>query len=178
MTFIGNATTLLRLGTFTLLTDPAFGQAGSRVYLGYGAWTLRPKDPAMSYADLPSLDLVLLSHLHGDHFDRAARRALPSTLPIVTTPQAQRRLRRDFTATGLPAAGSAGLSESVTATAASPQATAIPAETARFIERRTGRVCRSMINYRDPEVLRGSAFQILHHLVGQGALTPADRYSP
>src|SRR5687768_8352305 len=103
VTFIGNATTLLRLGAFTLLTDPAFGPAGSRVHLGYGAWTRRLKDPAMSYADLPPLDLVLLSHLHGDHFDRAARRVLPSTLPIVTTPQAQRRLRRrNFTATGPP----------------------------------------------------------------------------
>ncbi|GAA1602306.1 MBL fold metallo-hydrolase [Actinoplanes couchii] len=103
VTFIGNATTLLRLGTFTLLTDPAFGPAGSRVHLGYGAWTRRRKDPAMSYADLPSLDLVLLSHLHGDHFDRAARRAVPPDLPIVTTPQARRRLtRRGFTATGLP----------------------------------------------------------------------------
>ncbi|GIE83351.1 hypothetical protein Aph02nite_93010 [Actinoplanes philippinensis] len=103
VTFIGNATTLLRLGTFTLLTDPAFGPAGSRVHLGWGAWTRRLRDPAMAYADLPPLDLVLLSHLHGDHFDRAARRALPSTLPIVTTPQAQRRLRRrDFTTTGLP----------------------------------------------------------------------------
>ncbi|WP_433828518.1 MBL fold metallo-hydrolase [Actinoplanes sp. CA-015351] len=102
-TFIGNATTLLRLGAFTLLTDPAFGPAGSRVHLGYGAWTRRLRDPAMTYADLPFLDLVLLSHLHGDHFDRAARRALPPTLPIVTTVQAQRRLRRrDFAVTGLP----------------------------------------------------------------------------
>lgn len=103
MTFIGNATTLLRLGTFTLLTDPAFGPAGSRVHLGYGAWTRRLKDPAMTYAELPALDLVLLSHLHGDHFDRAARRSLPPDLPIVTTPQAHRRLRRRaFTTTGLP----------------------------------------------------------------------------
>ncbi|MDI6103379.1 hypothetical protein QLQ12_32695 [Actinoplanes sp. NEAU-A12] len=49
VTFIGNATTLLRLGAFTLLTDPAFGPAGSRVHLGYGAWTRRLKDPAMTY---------------------------------------------------------------------------------------------------------------------------------
>jgi L-ascorbate metabolism protein UlaG (beta-lactamase superfamily) len=103
VTFIGNATTLLRVGAFTLLTDPAFGPAGSRAYLGYGAWTRRLRDPAMTYDQLPSPDLVLLSHLHADHFDRAARRALPATLPIVTTVQAQRRLRRrDFTATGLP----------------------------------------------------------------------------
>ena len=103
VTFVGNATTLLRLGAYTLLTDPAFSPAGTRAYLGYGAWTRRIKDPAMAYEDLPPLDLILLSHLHSDHFDRAARRAVPSDLPIVTTPQAQRRLRkRDFTATGLP----------------------------------------------------------------------------
>ncbi|MEU4625584.1 MBL fold metallo-hydrolase [Actinoplanes sp. NPDC023801] len=94
VTFVGNATTLLRLGAFTLLTDPAFGAAGSRVHLGYGAWTRRLRDPALSYDQLPRPDAVLLSHLHGDHFDRAARRVLPPDLPIVTTPQAGRRLRR------------------------------------------------------------------------------------
>ncbi|WP_430790539.1 MBL fold metallo-hydrolase [Actinoplanes sp. G11-F43] len=103
VTFVGNATVLLRLGVFTLLTDPAFGAAGSRVHLGYGAWTRRLKDPAMAYRQMPALDLVLLSHLHGDHFDRAARQTLPPDLPIVTTPQAQRRLRRRGRAvTGLP----------------------------------------------------------------------------
>ncbi|WP_328459840.1 MBL fold metallo-hydrolase [Actinoplanes sp. NBC_00393] len=94
VTFVGNATTLLRLGTFTLLTDPAFSPAGSRVYLGYGAWTRRLRDPAKTYEELPTPDAVLLSHLHGDHFDRTARRLLPRDLPIVTTTQAQRRLRK------------------------------------------------------------------------------------
>jgi L-ascorbate metabolism protein UlaG (beta-lactamase superfamily) len=94
VTFVGNATTVLRLGDFTLLTDPAFGPAGSRVYLGYGAWTRRLTDPAMAAVDLTALDAVLLSHLHGDHFDRAARERLPRSLPIITTPQAERRLRR------------------------------------------------------------------------------------
>jgi L-ascorbate metabolism protein UlaG (beta-lactamase superfamily) len=94
VTFIGNATTVLRLGHFTLLTDPAFGPAGSRVPLGYGAWTRRLKDPALPALDLRRVDAVLLSHLHGDHFDRAARERLEPTLPIITTPQAERRLRR------------------------------------------------------------------------------------
>ncbi|GIF08122.1 MBL fold metallo-hydrolase [Actinoplanes siamensis] len=102
VTFVGNATTLLRLGAFTLLTDPAFGRAGSRVYLGKGMWTRRLTDPAMGYADLPAPDAILLSHLHGDHFDRAARRAVPRDLPILTTPQAERRLRRFSDVRGLP----------------------------------------------------------------------------
>ena len=94
VTFVGNATTVLRLGTFTLLTDPAFGAAGSRVYLGYGAWTRRVKDPALRTGQVPRLDAVVLSHLHGDHFDRVARDWLPFSTPIITTPQAQSRLRR------------------------------------------------------------------------------------
>jgi len=36
LTFIGTATTVLRLGDFTLLTDPNFLHKGQRVYLGYG----------------------------------------------------------------------------------------------------------------------------------------------
>jgi L-ascorbate metabolism protein UlaG (beta-lactamase superfamily) len=104
VTFVGNATTLLRLGEFTLLTDPVFGLAGSRVYLGYGAWTKRLKDPAVDALTDVTPEAVLLSHLHGDHFDAEARRQLSPDLPILTTPQAERRLgRRKFTAVhGLP----------------------------------------------------------------------------
>jgi L-ascorbate metabolism protein UlaG (beta-lactamase superfamily) len=94
VTFIGNATTVLRLGDFTLLTDPAFGPAGSRVHLGYGAWTKRLKDPELKSLDLAVVDAVLLSHLHGDHFDRAARDRLEHTMPIITTPQAESVLER------------------------------------------------------------------------------------
>ncbi len=104
VTFVGNATTVLRLGDFTLLTDPAFGLAGSRVYLGWGAWTRRVKDPVLGAVDVERLDAMLLSHLHGDHFDAEARSRIPGDLPIVTTPQAGHRLRRKrFTAAqGLP----------------------------------------------------------------------------
>jgi L-ascorbate metabolism protein UlaG (beta-lactamase superfamily) len=94
VTFIGNATTLLRLGSFTLLTDPNFLHAGERARLGYGLSTRRRTNPAMQIHDLPNLDGVVLSHLHGDHFDRVARRGIDRSLPIITTPQAERRLRR------------------------------------------------------------------------------------
>jgi L-ascorbate metabolism protein UlaG (beta-lactamase superfamily) len=39
LTFIGTATTVLRLGGFTLLTDPNFLHRGQRAYLGYGLTT-------------------------------------------------------------------------------------------------------------------------------------------
>ena len=76
--FIGTATTLLRLGRFTLLTDPNFLHRGQRAYLGKGLWSRRLTEPSCQPADLPPLDAVVLSHLHGDHFDRVARaRPLP-----------------------------------------------------------------------------------------------------
>lgn len=104
VTFVGNATTLLRLGDFTLLTDPNFVPAGSRLHLGYGAFTRRLIGPAFGIDALPQLDAVLLSHLHGDHFDGVARDRLPHDVEIITTPQATGRLRRwNFTAVhGLP----------------------------------------------------------------------------
>ncbi|SCL60221.1 L-ascorbate metabolism protein UlaG, beta-lactamase superfamily [Micromonospora citrea] len=94
VTFIGTATTVLRIGGFTLLTDPNFLHRGQRAYLGKGLWSRRRTDPALRIAQLPTLDAVVLSHLHGDHFDRVARRELDRELPIVTTPAAERKLRR------------------------------------------------------------------------------------
>ena len=92
LTFIGTATTLLRLGGFTVLTDPNFLRRGQRAYLGKGLWSKRLTEPALQPADLPELDAVVLSHLHGDHFDRVARADLPRRQPVLTTPAAARRL--------------------------------------------------------------------------------------
>ena len=86
--FIGNATVIIRYAGFTILTDPNFLHAGDHVHLGYGLRSRRLKDPAIEIRDLPPLDLVLLSHLHGDHFDRVAEKELDRTLPIITTPHA------------------------------------------------------------------------------------------
>ncbi len=102
LTFIGNATCLLRLGPFTLLTDPNFLPAGQRAYLGYGLWSKRLKDPAMAVAELPALDAIVLSHLHGDHWDRVAQKQLDPSTPVVTTTRAARTLeRRGFDTVGL-----------------------------------------------------------------------------
>ncbi|WP_433465974.1 MBL fold metallo-hydrolase [Spirillospora sp. CA-128828] len=91
--FIGNATTLLRCGPFTLLTDPNFLHRGQRAYLGHGLTSRRLTEPALQVGDLPRLDAVVLSHLHGDHWDRVARAKLDRGLPIITTPHAARRLQ-------------------------------------------------------------------------------------
>ncbi|NPC96813.1 MBL fold metallo-hydrolase [Nocardioides sp. zg-DK7169] len=92
--FVGTATTILRLGPFTVLTDPNFLHRGQRAYLGKGLFSKRLTEPSLRPADLPPVDLVVLSHLHGDHFDRVARAELDRQLQILTTPAAARRLSR------------------------------------------------------------------------------------
>lgn len=86
--FIGTATVLLRYAGFTLLTDPNFLHRGDHVHLGYGLISKRQTDPAMEIEGLPPLDLVVLSHLHGDHFDRVAESKLDKSVPIITTQHA------------------------------------------------------------------------------------------
>ena len=90
--FVGTATVILRYAGFTILTDPNFLHAGDHVHLGYGLRSERQTNPAIEIEDLPPLDLVLLSHLHGDHFDRVAEAKLDKRVPIITTPHAARYL--------------------------------------------------------------------------------------
>jgi len=91
--FIGNATILLRYGGLTILTDPNFVHRGEQVPLGYGLTTTRLTDPAMEIEDLPAIDLVVVSHFHGDHFDRVAEERLDRGYPIVCPPEAGEKLR-------------------------------------------------------------------------------------
>jgi L-ascorbate metabolism protein UlaG (beta-lactamase superfamily) len=95
--FIGNATVLIRYAGFTILTDPTFIHMHEQVPLGYGLHTTRLTNPAIDIHELPPLDLIVLSHFHGDHFDQVAERELEKSLPIVTTPEAAHELgKRGF----------------------------------------------------------------------------------
>ncbi|MFC6091015.1 MBL fold metallo-hydrolase [Saccharothrix lopnurensis] len=154
--FIGNATTVLRLGPFTLLTDPNFIRRGQWTYLGNGLLSRRLKDPAIGIDELPALDAVVLSHMHGDHFDRVAVRELNRDLPILTTPQAARHLgRRGFRETvALPTWDDLRLTKG----GASVTVTSLPGTHARGrLARLLPPVMGSMLEYRaapDAEPLR------------------------
>ncbi len=96
--FVGTATVILRYAGFTILTDPNFLHAGDHVHLGYGLTSERLTEPAINIEDLPPLDLCVLSHYHGDHFDQIVEEKLQKDLPIVTTNQAVGELEaRNFT---------------------------------------------------------------------------------
>jgi len=91
--FIGTATVLLRYAGFTILTDPNFLHQGDHVHLGYGIRSTRKTNPALEIEQLPSLDMVVLSHMHDDHFDRVAAAKLDKNLPIITTHHAAADLK-------------------------------------------------------------------------------------
>src|SRR5215213_5170474 len=57
--FIGNATVLLRVAGFTILTDPTFIHKHEQTWLGGGLHTTRLTDPAMELAGPPPVDFVL-----------------------------------------------------------------------------------------------------------------------
>jgi L-ascorbate metabolism protein UlaG (beta-lactamase superfamily) len=92
--FVGTATVLVRYAGFTFLTDPNFLHQGQHAYIGLGLSTRRRTEPAMQVAELPPLDFVVLSHHHGDHFDRVAARDLDHDVPIITNAHAAKKLRR------------------------------------------------------------------------------------
>lgn len=91
--FIGTATVILRYAGFTILTDPNLLHAGDHVHLGYGMTSERLTEPALDIEELPPLDLCVLSHYHGDHFDQIAEEKLDKDLPIVSTPHAVGELK-------------------------------------------------------------------------------------
>jgi L-ascorbate metabolism protein UlaG (beta-lactamase superfamily) len=81
---IGHATTLLRVGGMTVLTDPVFS---NRVGIGLGLFTGGPRRlvaPALTIDQLPRLDLILISHAHFDHLDRPTLHRLPRHVPVIT----------------------------------------------------------------------------------------------
>jgi len=94
--FIGMATVLIRHVGFTILTDPNFLHQREYARLGYGLRSRRLTNPDLSFQQLPPYDLVLLSHLHEDHFDRRVENYSPLAprLPRPTM-QLHRSPRRD-----------------------------------------------------------------------------------
>ncbi len=83
--WLGHSTVLLKLDGFTILTDPVFS---SRIGLNLGPLTVGIKrlvDVAAPLADIPHIDLVLLSHAHMDHFDVPTLRRLENRRTRIVT---------------------------------------------------------------------------------------------
>jgi L-ascorbate metabolism protein UlaG (beta-lactamase superfamily) len=83
VTFIGHSTFLLQLAGLNLLTDPVFSRyAGPFARLG----PKRVRPPALALAQLPPIDVVLVTHNHYDHLDLPALRWLArERRPLIVT---------------------------------------------------------------------------------------------
>src|SRR5690349_6133676 len=83
--WIGHSTALLKIDGVTGLTDPVISK---RVGIALGPLTLGIKRivaPALRPAELPKIDVILLSHAHMDHFDIRSLRKLESRHATVIT---------------------------------------------------------------------------------------------
>ncbi|MCX7230371.1 MAG: MBL fold metallo-hydrolase [Burkholderiales bacterium] len=92
VTWLGEATVLIRSHGLTVLTDPTFLRRGEPAHIVPGLPTPRRVDPALDIDELPPIDLVIVSRLREDHFDRLARRLLPRDVPIVAPLEARTEL--------------------------------------------------------------------------------------
>ncbi|MDX2185565.1 MAG: MBL fold metallo-hydrolase [Opitutaceae bacterium] len=72
-TRINHCTFLVQLGSLNLLTDPIYSQRTSPV-----SWAgpKRLRKPGIAWEDLPTIDVVLVSHNHFDHLDLPTLRRL------------------------------------------------------------------------------------------------------
>ena len=73
ITWVGHATMLAQFGGLSVITDPVFSARVSPLsFVG----PKRAVPPGVALAELPHIDVVLVSHNHYDHLDEASVRAL------------------------------------------------------------------------------------------------------
>ena len=81
-TWIGHATVLIQTQGLNILTDPIYAEKAGP--LGFGP--KRVTAPGVRFEDLPKIDLVLVSHNHYDHLDKAAlKRIWERDKPTIVT---------------------------------------------------------------------------------------------
>ncbi|HEX4680878.1 MAG TPA: MBL fold metallo-hydrolase, partial [Gaiellaceae bacterium] len=101
VTLIRHATLLVETSHGRVLVDPMLRAAGTTPPIEN-----TPNQRPIPLVDLPlpaeevvaGVDLCIVTHLHGDHFDDAAADVLPRDLPILTQPESAEALAaRGFT---------------------------------------------------------------------------------
>jgi len=88
LTFINHVTYLVQFRGLNVLTDPVYSERASPVQ-----WTgpRRVRDPGLPFAELPGIDLVLVSHNHYDHMDLDTLARLEADhAPLFVTPLGNR----------------------------------------------------------------------------------------
>jgi L-ascorbate metabolism protein UlaG (beta-lactamase superfamily) len=95
ITLVRHATLLVDVGETRLLVDPMLAEAGAMPPIPNS-----PNDRRNPLVDRPAVDLdadaLVVTHLHRDHLDDAARERLPADLPVLCQPDDEADLRGSF----------------------------------------------------------------------------------
>lgn len=93
-TYINHATHLIQVKGVNLITDPLFSLRASPL-----SWIgpKRVRKPGVELADLPRIDVVLISHNHYDHMDKESIRQLSEKFdPLFIVPLANAEKLKEF----------------------------------------------------------------------------------
>jgi L-ascorbate metabolism protein UlaG (beta-lactamase superfamily) len=94
LAWIGHSTVLINFFGITILTDPVLVP---RIGIRLPGFTIGPKRltaPALSFDELPKIDLVLLSHAHFDHLDLRTLGCFDRTTRVITARATSDLLKR------------------------------------------------------------------------------------
>jgi L-ascorbate metabolism protein UlaG (beta-lactamase superfamily) len=81
-TWVGHATVLVQTQGLNVLTDPVWSKSAGP----FGIGPTRVAEPGIRFADLPKIDLILVSHDHYDHMDLATLKQLwDRDRPLIVT---------------------------------------------------------------------------------------------
>ena len=84
LTMVGHASLLIQTAGLNILTDPVWSERASPLAF---AGPKRVNAPGIAFADLPPIDVVLVSHNHYDHLDLATLKRLKQDHdPLLVTP--------------------------------------------------------------------------------------------
>jgi L-ascorbate metabolism protein UlaG (beta-lactamase superfamily) len=94
ITWIGHSTVLIQTAGLNIITDPFFSKRASPFQF---AGPMRVRDAGIEIANLPPIDIILLSHNHYDHLDLPALRQLQKAhKPKLITPLVNSRYAKGF----------------------------------------------------------------------------------
>src|SRR6266571_6884789 len=101
LAWIGHSTVLINFFGITILTDPVLYP---RIGIRLPGLTIGPKRltaPSLEFRQLPTIDVVLLSHAHFDHFDLRTLNRFDQSTSVITASNTRDLLRwtrlRDIT---------------------------------------------------------------------------------
>jgi L-ascorbate metabolism protein UlaG (beta-lactamase superfamily) len=92
--WLGHATVLINFFGIKILTDPVlFPRIGIRLPLLLTIGPKRLVAPALTFDELPKIDIILLSHAHFDHLDWRTLRQFDRDTKVVTAPHTRDLLK-------------------------------------------------------------------------------------